>query len=504
LIDDKHDSEIKEIDVDSMAKATSGISVGGLQRHRDKEVKRAYEQCVNNLAMTKKMTSKDQQDTPLGQKIISSGAFLSTVYLAIFVNAIQLGVQIDHPQHEDVYYVLDLSCNSIFLGELLIKLAVLRIEYFKNGWNVFDFGLVIQSLVDFVWEGSSGAKQLTVLRILRMMRVVRVIRLLKVFRELWLIIQGLIKSFVPILWVVLLLLLIIYMSSIFVTMSFQGVMEQYPGYLPREKIDEWQNIDSFNPEQHFGSVIQSMFSLFNLLILAEWAEFAWAISVKQPGLLVFFIFFILLTTFGIMNILISIIVENTMEASDKLKKDVEMLDTTRKIKILDQLRKILEAVDPDSEGITESELTEAMRNPDFCEMLDSVGFPESFSAGELFDLLNTSGQEELTVDEFLRSSLRLVGCERSVFQFNSMALAVNNKILNELRHARASLESNAGMQQSNAGLSARMLEEITALRSEVAALRIDSMADKASLRKEIEQMRSKSWTVACGTSSPKA
>merc|ERR1719387_2191015 len=92
-------------------------------------------------------------------------------------------------------------------------------RYFCDGWNIFDFLLTWISIVD-MWilaalGANSGMKTLAVLRIFRIFRAVRLLRMLNTFRELTLIAEGLFKALGTTSWVSLLLILLLYIFSIF-------------------------------------------------------------------------------------------------------------------------------------------------------------------------------------------------------------------------------------------------------------------------------------------------
>ena len=74
----------------------------------------------------------------------------------------------------------------------------------------------------------------------------------------------------------------------------RGPVHRYPGYTSLEaEMDDSDVIASFNPYMSFGSMGRSMLTLFNIAILAEWEEEVRPISVKQPQMMAFFIFFVL-------------------------------------------------------------------------------------------------------------------------------------------------------------------------------------------------------------------
>merc|ERR1719310_2005658 len=133
-------------------------------------------------------TASDDDDEHV--PIINDRWFLCLVYSAIFVSAIQLGMEVDHPDAHDVLQVSTWVCLSIFIFELGAKLLILRCEFWRSGWNIFDLLLVALSLVDIV---GLEVGPVIVLRMFRMLKIARVLRFLRVFRQLWLLVSGIVS-----------------------------------------------------------------------------------------------------------------------------------------------------------------------------------------------------------------------------------------------------------------------------------------------------------------------
>merc|ERR550514_655258 len=228
---------------------------------------------------------------------------------------------------------------------MVLKLAILKLGYFREGWNCMDFVLVWMSIVDgwvipFFLRGGGSDSPLGMLRVFRVLRVMRMARLLKVFKELWMIIKGIFDSLKTMFWVSMLLLLILYVCSILVVeLIGRAPKEMYPGRNDEgDAIDEEEAVSSWNNYVYFGTVLRSMYTLFNIVIMAEWPEIGRPLIEKQPQMFLFFVFFIIFTTFGVMNVIIGVIVDNTMEAARSMAKDDEDRAKAEKLALLGQIR----------------------------------------------------------------------------------------------------------------------------------------------------------------------
>jgi len=126
----------------------------------------------------------------------------------IVANAIYIGVETNEmpvPGSEEAagYYVAEVVFTSFFTCELLLRIFVERGLFFLDGWNGFDSILVSIAFVDaFIIENLPDANMpgggvFVVLRILRLVRLARIVRLLRFFKELWLLVCGVVAALRP-------------------------------------------------------------------------------------------------------------------------------------------------------------------------------------------------------------------------------------------------------------------------------------------------------------------
>merc|ERR1719352_2000031 len=82
--------------------------------------------------------------------------------------------------------------------------------------------------------------------------------------------------------------------------------------------------EGFNNYEYFGTIPRSMFTLFSVVILAEWPEIVRPICEQQVYMFPFFILFIVLTTFGLANVIIGVIVDNTFQAAAQIDQEEQV------------------------------------------------------------------------------------------------------------------------------------------------------------------------------------
>lgn len=187
------------------------------------------------------------------------------------------------------------ACVIIFTIEILIKLYVYGKEFFTDGWNNFDFILVAIS-----WVPTGGA--FSSFRAFRVLRALRALRLVTNLQRLRIIVQAIIESIPNVGWASLLLLLIFYIFSIMGTTMFAADFPQF-----------------------FGTIGKSMFSLFQIMTLESWSMgIARPVLEVYPAAWMYFVSFILTSSFIVMNVIVGVVVNAISELSENARKEREM------------------------------------------------------------------------------------------------------------------------------------------------------------------------------------
>lgn len=198
----------------------------------------------------------------------------------ILLNAAVLGLETSQDAMErwgDWLKVLDRAILAVFVAEIGLKLYGRGWAFFRSGWNVFDFLVVGIGLLP-----ASGP--LSVLRALRLLRVLSMVPRLRF------IVEALLRSIPGISSIALLMLILFYVAAVMAT-GFFG-----------ERFPDW-----------FGTLGASMYTLFQVMTLESWSMgIARPVMAELPFAWVFFVPFILIATFTILNLFIAIIV-NTMQ-----------------------------------------------------------------------------------------------------------------------------------------------------------------------------------------------
>ena len=236
------------------------------------------------------------------------------IVILILLNALFMGLETFQQWREAMgmlVIILDHFFVLIFLLEVLLKIFAHGFSFFSSGWNIFDFAIVLSSLIP-----GNG-----VLSCLRVLRIFRTARLFARIKNLRIIVSAMLNSLPHLGWLFMILLIFYYIFAVLSTTLFKEIA----------------------PDQ-FGSLWKSFYSLFSLMTMEGWQDTV--DSVNSPYARWVFIPFMLLTSYIFLNLVVGIIVA-AMEAiveqdqdSEQQKKIEELSQQLTEIKaMLENLRK---------------------------------------------------------------------------------------------------------------------------------------------------------------------
>jgi voltage-gated sodium channel len=238
------------------------------------------------------------------------GRFIIAV---ILINAVTLGLE-TFPEVMSraggLILAIDRLCLGIFVVELTLRLYALGLRFFRSGWNVFDFVIVGISLLPATGSFS----------VLRALRILRVLRVISVTPSLRRVVDGLGRALPGMGSVFLLIMIIYYIAAVMATKLFGT---SFP---------DW-----------FGSLGSSAYSLFQVMTLESWSMgIVRPVMEVYPYAWAFFVPFILMTTFAVMNLIVGLIVNSMQEAASE---DVAEKAQVFEAKVLERLAEIERKLD---------------------------------------------------------------------------------------------------------------------------------------------------------------
>lgn len=211
-------------------------------------------------------------------------SFTLFITLVIAINAITLGLETSPSVMNaagDFISIFDRIALTIFVVEIGLKLFAKGPRFFRNGWNVFDFVIVAVALMP-----AAGA-----FSVLRALRILRALRLLSVVPQLRFVISALFSALPGMGAIITVLVIVFYVAAVIATKLFAVT---FP---------EW-----------FGSVGASMYTLFQIMTLESWSMgIVRPVMEEHPWAWIFFVPFIIITSFAVLNLFIALIV-NSLQA----------------------------------------------------------------------------------------------------------------------------------------------------------------------------------------------
>jgi len=215
-----------------------------------------------------------------------------SILALILINAVTLGLETSPAvmaSFGDAIHLLDKAILAVFVIEIALRLYVYRLNFFRDAWSVFDFIVVGIALVP-------ATGQFSVLRALRVLRVLRILTIVPSMRR---VVGALLGAIPGLASIGAVLLLIYYVFAVIATNLFASA---FP---------EW-----------FGNLGRSFYTLFQIMTLESWSMgISRPVMEQFPYAWGFFIVFILIATFTMLNLFIAIIVNAMQTFSEEEHRD---------------------------------------------------------------------------------------------------------------------------------------------------------------------------------------
>jgi hypothetical protein len=289
-------------------------------------------------------------------RILSDQKFDWVMGIVIIANSLTIGLQATaevEKKSVKVYNIMEHCFLSIYCGELMMRFFCMGKGCLKSGWVVFDLVLVgmgtisswvIEPIILFAMSNEDGANEtlapLMVLRVMRLLRLARSVRLLVQFKTLWMLVRGLLTSASTMFYTFMLMLLILY---VFACVGIEIIT----------KDQDIRSDEELGPlvDYYFSSVSRIMLTLVQFVTLDSIALVYTPLIHWSPFVLGFyFIFFIIVVSISLMNLVTAVIVEGAIEQG---KQDREVQKAYEKQKIanlIPTIRRLFNELDTDGSG----------------------------------------------------------------------------------------------------------------------------------------------------------
>lgn len=340
--------------------------------------------------------------------VASKTSFNFFIAIAILLNAVIVGIEVDYgwgDRLEDrfLFFVFDLIFCFVFFVEMLLRISQMGWDYFVDYWNLFDYTLVILGCLALVQEirdnGARGAMIVGAVRIMRYTRVVDHLGGLRAFRELFLIIKGLILGIRTLFWVAMLLAIMVYVVAIFLA-TFVG-QSQYCK-------EHWRYT-----EQYVGSVLRAMWTMIQVITFDNWAtDVARPMGEVAPGIDIAILCGILVCSLGILNVAVAVMVQQVLTLARETNAEAEsVLERADKMILKSMATGFLESDADGSAELDIDEFKQLVASPEISMKLRLLGV-RSDEADNLFELLDADGSGTLSPEEFIAGLQKYKGQAR--------------------------------------------------------------------------------------------
>lgn len=189
------------------------------------------------------------------------------------------------PRLENWFNMAHAVVLTAFIIEAAIKMAAKwprPLDYFKDGWNCFDFSLIVLSLLPIAAEFAMLG---------RVLRLLRVLRLINAFPELRLIVETLVRSIPSMFHITILMGLIFF---IYAVLGFHLFHEHDP--------------------THWRDLSYAVLTLFRIVTLEDWTDVMYKAMEMSPFYAAYFVSFVIIGTFVVINLFIAVVINNLDEA----------------------------------------------------------------------------------------------------------------------------------------------------------------------------------------------
>lgn len=272
------------------------------------------------------------------------GVFLTTgweyfMMTFILINAVFIGLEIDNPQimSHEYWLIINSFFALCYVIEMALKLGVFGCkEFLRSYWNVYDLLVTSVTLVGdciviimfFVHPHGDSSGLSAVIPVLRLLRLLRIARL---FAQLRLLLSSLLSSLGPLSWIALFICLWFYICACLTTV-FIG----RPEMLRNDQVKEAPKLRAM-----FKDIRTSMYTLFEVMMMEGWIEVVRPLVGHRPFLVIFFLLFVFLSAFFLLNLVTSVVVDRTMQAKAEDDANIESVEEDLRVGRISELCKAL-------------------------------------------------------------------------------------------------------------------------------------------------------------------
>ncbi|CAE7940799.1 CPK13 [Symbiodinium necroappetens] len=282
--------------------------------------------------------------------------------------------------------------TAFFLLEWCLRVRVFGLKWFKDSEHLLDTFIVWSDLFKFF-------------RIARMLRFVQLVKAFKhvgAFEDLWKLVRGLVSSGGTLASAMSLIVFNLYVFAIFCCelIGFQQFTAD-------------ASDGAKEAQERFKGISASMLTLTRFMHGDDSQGIMDALVEELPWIWIFLWLFTAMSSFVLLNLVTAVIVQQAMDMSKGDEKEMAILRKREQEREMKELEEMFREIDEDGSGIVSlAEFKEAFKDPAICDKFLMLGLKEE-QAMELFSLLDTGGEGELDLSEFMQGMSQLKGVAKN-------------------------------------------------------------------------------------------
>lgn len=350
----------------------------------------------------------------------------------ILSNAILFGVQADHavqqPSHEvpEFFRIAGLTFTVLFTLELLLRLRTEGRGMFSCHnpdikWNVMDTVLVMLGILDEVMTRTFAAMRdapdpppnmssARILRLLRLVRVARVLRVLRFFSDLRVMIMGVLSSLKALMWALILLFFIIYITAVCILQFVGEYLADNPQDFPSGPLE-------FVGLSPFSSLLTTCFTLFLTISGGiSWGELAPPLMLVNPVVTPILTLYIALATFCVLNIVTGVFVDRSAAMALQDEENMMLEEIQNRNRWIKEIETLFAKADTDQSGNVEwEEFENALADLRVQLCFKNLGIDlHKVSLEQIWQLIDFDNKGYIEISEFADCLLEMHGVAHSI------------------------------------------------------------------------------------------
>jgi len=348
--------------------------------------------------------------------------------LLILTNAILFGIQADYavqqPSQEtpEFFRAANLTFTVLFAIELLMRICIQGRYLFVSAnpdikWNVMDAILVLFGLAEeilnrafTVLKGAPNLSSARILRLLRLVRVARVLRVLRFFSDLRVMILGVLSSLKALMWALILLFFIIYITAVCILQFVGEYLANNPDDFPSGPLE-------FAGLSPFASLLTTCFTLFLTISGGlSWGELAPPLMMVSPVATPILTLYVALATFCVLNIVTGVFVDRSSAMALQDEENMMLEEIQNRKRWIKEIETLFSKADTDGSGNVEwEEFENALTDLRVQLCFKNLGIDlNKVSLEQIWQLIDFEDKGCIDISEFADCLMEMHGVAHSI------------------------------------------------------------------------------------------